>query len=157
MMGEADKHIEKQLSFISFFTSVPMFALLSNGSVPERVESMKMRYFDAMRKADAKRVKIKMGLDWALRIGLMMLGIKEPDPIDISCNDLIFNEPEVNANIEEVKLRNGLTSKRSAMKRLDNLTDDEIDNELKEISDEEKISGIGDNLPSKEFGNNNQE
>ena len=140
-------HVERQARYISWFTSVPMDQLISNAAQPERVESLRIRLYSAVRKSDSKRANIRKGLDWALRIGLMLLGFKTPDKIRIEFGDVLPKEPLVDAQVEDIKVRDGLSSRRSSIKRLEGLEDDEVDQEMQAIQQEETVAGINKNNP----------
>jgi len=141
LINEAYTHIEKQINMISFVTSVPAFELTGN-TQPERVESLRIKLFSAVRKTTRKRMKMKNGLDWLIRIGLMMKGIAEPEKITIKFGDVLPEDALTEANIEELKLRNGLISKRSAMKKLDGMTDEQVDAEIEEMNGENAVAGV---------------
>lgn len=140
---ETQIHIDKQAKWISWITGVPMWEILKS-SAPERVESLRIQLFAAIRKTDTKRAKIKRALNDLLRIGAKMMGLQVTEDFIIDFTDALPTDDYITAQTEELKTRSGLSSKRSAMKRLDNLTDDQIDKEFAEIESESKITGLGE-------------
>ena len=147
LIDDTYKHVERQVNYISWFTGVPMFELLSTSTQPERVEALRIRLFAAVRKTDTKRAQIKKGVDWILRVGLKLLGIKEPKPIRVEFSDVLPVDVITIAQAEEIKVRNGLTSRRSSIKRLENYDEERIEEELQLIESENAVAGINTNLP----------
>jgi hypothetical protein len=142
LIAETYKHVEKQLQYISWFTGVPMFELLSTSANPERVEALRMRLYSAIRKTDTKRSKLKKGLKDILRKGLKLMGITEPADIDIRFGDVLPKDTLTDTQAEQIKVQSGLSSKRSSIKRLENYDDEQVDAELATIEQENRVAGI---------------
>lgn len=137
-------HITSQLKMISLVTDVPMWAL-NDSSAPEKVESMKIKLFGAIRKTNRKRAKIRKGIEEIYKIGFKMLGKEIGDgKLLIEFSNVLPNDEFVDAQTEQVKVEAGITSKRSAMRRLENYTDEELDAEEKLIAKEAIASGVVD-------------
>jgi hypothetical protein len=145
LIAETYKHVEKQLQYISWFTGVPMFELLSTSANPERVEALRMRLYSAIRRTDTKRAKLAKGLKDILRVGLKLKGIKEPGDIEIRFGDVLPKDMLADAQVEQIKVQTGLSSKRSAIKRLENYDDEQVDEELQTIEQENRVAGINPN------------
>lgn len=143
MITETREHILSEMKFISWITAVPMFEILKS-SMPDRVESLRIQLFQAVRKTDTKRSKIKKGLSDMLKIGFKMANKTFDDNITISFSDVLPTDDLKIVQVEETKIRSGTTSKRSSMKRVENYDDDEADGEIEQIEKENKIAGIGD-------------
>lgn len=135
------EHIAFQLKMISMLSSLPMNEVLKS-AMPERVESMRIQLFSAVRRTNTKRAKIKRGLKDILRIGAKLSGIDmDKDPIVEMSDVLPINEGEI-AETEETKIRTGISSRKSSMKRVENFTDDEAEAELEQIKKEDAMMGI---------------
>jgi hypothetical protein len=142
LIQETYSHVEKQVYYISWITAVPMFELLASAARPERVESLRIRLYSALRKTSRKRAKIRQALDWALRVGLMLKGIPDPEKITIKFGNVLPVDELAEAQVEDVKVRDGLTSKLSAIKRLENCNDEDAEEELRLIEQEARLAGI---------------
>ena len=140
LIEEIFKHLDRQLHFISWVTSVPMFELLDSAQ-PERVEAMRIKMFNAIRRTDTKRAKLSKGVIKILKIGYKMLDKKLENDIYIDYSDVLPTDDLVESQIEESKVNAGLSSRRSAMKRLENYSDEEADAELEIIRNEDIQSG----------------
>ena len=143
MMTEIRNHCDKELSYISWITSVPIFELLSGG-IPERVESLRIKLFQAVRKTNSKRAEVKKGIETMLRVALKFEKVTEIKPFKISFSEVLPSDPLVDVQVEALKLTSGISSKKSAIKRIENIDDDTADAELALIEQENKIAGIGD-------------
>lgn len=148
LIENTEVHIESQLKMISWTTSVPMFELLKS-AMPERVESLRIQLFGAIRKTTRKRAQITKGLRNILYIGYLMVKGKEMDGrITIDYSDILPTDELQETQIESEQVTAGLSSKRSAIKRLHNLSDEEADAELEQIGKEEIQSGaVNPNTP----------
>lgn len=143
LLAEAREHIITQTKMISFATAVPMFELLKT-SMPERVESLKIQLFQALRKTEKKRAKIKRALNDLFRVGFKLKGIEFDGDIDIIFSNVLPVDEQIQADTESVKVTSGLTSRKSAIMRLEGVTEKEADEELKRIQEEDKMSGVLD-------------
>lgn len=141
LMAEAREHIVSQIKMISFATAVPMFELLKS-AMPERVESLRIQLFSAIRKTTKKRAKIKRAINDMFRIGFILKGMEFNDDIDIDFADVLPVDEFLTAQTESAKVTSGLTSRKSAMIRLEGYTPEEADEELKQIQAEDKLAGI---------------
>jgi len=143
LIEETDSHIMRELKFLSFISCVPMNELLK-GVMPERVEGMRINLFQAMRKAETKRTKLKVGIKEILEIGGEMIGKPITGEINVKLSDVLpTNELEL-VQAESEKVTAGISSKKSAMKRTEGYTDEEADAELQAINDENEIAGVND-------------
>ena len=141
LIEATETHIEHNLKFISWVTSIPMFEILKS-AMPERVESLRIQLFGAIRKTDRKRAKITKGITEMIKIGYKMLNNTELESaIEIKYSDVLPVDETVEIEKENAKVEGGLSSRRSAMKRLDNFTDEEVDAELELIKKENIESG----------------
>ncbi len=142
LLNETREHVISEMKFISWITAVPMFEILKS-SMPDRVESLRIQLFQAVRKTDTKRSKLKKGLADMLKIGFKMSSITFDGNISIIFSDVLPVDNLQIVQVEETKIRSGTTSKRSSMKRTENYSDDEVDEEIEQIKTEEAIAGIG--------------
>lgn len=140
LLEATEKHITSQLQMISYITDVPMWSLLET-SQPERVESMKIKLFSALRKTDRKRMKMKRGVEKIIEIGFKMLNKEMAGDVVLVFSDVLPNDILVDVQVEEQKVNAGLSSRRSAMRRLENYTEEELDAEMLAIRNEDVQSG----------------
>lgn len=142
LIDSTEIHIESQLKMISWTTCVPMFELLKS-SMPERVESLRIQLFGAIRKTDKKRIQVTKGIRNLLYIGYKMVHNTEmTGKIKIKYSDVLPSDPAQETNIEVEQVNAGLSSKKSSIKRLYNYTDEEADAELQTINQEAISSGV---------------
>lgn len=147
LIAEAREHITQQIKTISLITAVPMFELLKS-SMPERVESLRIQLFATARRTARKRAKITRALQDMFRIGFKMRGIAYDEDIEIEYSDVTPVDKLTQANVESIKVTSGLSSKRSAIMRLENVDIKDAEAELKQIQNEDQIAGIGQNPPT---------
>lgn len=141
LIESTETHIEQNLKFISWITAIPMFELLKS-TMPERVESLRIQLFGAIRKTDRKRSKITRGVTEMIKIGYRMLNNAELESaIEIKYSDVLPTDETVEVEKENAKVEGGLSSRRSAMKRLENFSDEEVDAEIELIKKENIASG----------------
>lgn len=137
LIEATEKHISSQIQMISYITDVPMWALLESAA-PERVESMRIKLFGAIRKTNRKRMKIKKGIQDIYKIGFKMLDKDIGDgELLIEFSDVLPNDPFIDAQTEQIKVEAGITSRRSSMRRIEDYTEDELDEEMEIIKREE--------------------
>lgn len=140
LIEATEKHITSQLQMISYITDVPMWTL-TDTSEPETVGGMKIKLFGAVRKTNRKRAKMVKGIERVIEIGFKMLGKEMTGDLILQLSDVLPNDELEDAQVEEIKVRTGVSSKRSAMRRLENYTDEELDEEEKQIKKETIASG----------------
>jgi hypothetical protein len=144
LIEDTEKHVEKNLQFISWTSAIPMFELLKS-NMPERVESMRIQLFSSERKTNRKRSRITKGLQNIIKIGYKMKNSADlTGAIEIKYSDVLPTDSLVEVEEETAKIDGGLSSKRSAMKRLENFTDAEVDAEIELIKQEGIASGAVD-------------
>jgi len=117
-----------------------MWALLET-SAPERVESMKIKLFSALRKTNRKRMKMKRAIQKIIEIGFKMLNKEMKGSVVLDFSDVLPNDEYLDAQTESAKVTAGISSRRSAMKRIENYTEEELDEEMKQMKDEDIMSG----------------
>lgn len=140
LIEATEKHIMSQIQMISFLTDVPVWGLTENSS-PEKVESMKIKLFAALRRTDRKRAKMNRGIEKLIEISFKLLGKEMNGKIVLQFSTVLPTDDLVDAQVEEIKIRSGLSSARSAMKRLENYTEEELDKEQELIRNENISSG----------------
>lgn len=142
LIEATEKHITSQLQMISYVTDVPMWALLESAA-PERVESMRIKLFGAIRKTKRKRAKMARGIELLYKIGFAMLDQKLPEDVNIvvEFSDVLPSDPFIEAQTEQIKVEAGISSRKSSMVRLEEYTDDEVEAELEQIKEEDIFSG----------------
>lgn len=143
LLVAAQEHIVKQLKTISFISSVPMFELLKEAT-PERVESLRIQMFAAIRKTQGKRSKMARGIKDMFRICGKLKGISSlaENDVDIHFEDVLPIDELTQIQVEAEKIRSGITSKKSSVMRVEGYDEDRADEELKSISEEERIAGV---------------
>jgi len=154
MIERAEKFVERQVQFISFITSIPVSDLIRQSAQPTTAEALRTRMHGAMSKAQTKRGQIIPELEKIIQIGLKLTETTDdPNNITIEFGPVLPEDEVQKTQVEQMKLNMGITSKRTAMKRLDGLTDDEVDAELERINNEQAQAGFQTNPPTVE---NNQ-
>jgi hypothetical protein len=143
LIEEAFKHIDRQIHLISWITGVPVWEMLDS-SMPERVDAMKIKLFNAERKTQGKRAKIRAGFEEIIKIGFKMLGKEMKGGVRVTFGSVIPSDPVADAQVESEKVAAGLSSKFSAIKRLENYTPAEVDAEMAQIAKEATASGVLD-------------
>lgn len=81
------------------------------------------------------------------RIGAKMTSQSEAlqnEDINMDFSDVLPTDETEQATVESTKVTSGLSSKKRAMMRLENYSEEEADEELKQIRAEDQIAGIGD-------------
>jgi len=151
LLADAREHVATEMKFIEWVTGVPMWAL-TKGAQAEKVESLRIQLFTALRKTAKKRAKIKRALLDMFRLGAKMTNQSEAlqtTDINIDFGDILPRDEMAMVNAESAKVTSGLTSRKHAMMRIENYTEDEAIAELKTIQSEDQIAGIGkqDNAP----------
>lgn len=148
LVDATERQIVSQLKTISFVTGVPMFELLKT-AMPERVESLKIQMFAAMRKTQGKRSKLKRGILDMFRIGgkLLKNDYLENNDIYIRFENVIPVDDLIVAQTEQTKVTAGLSSKKSAIMRIENIDEEAADEELKRIANEDRITGVTNPVP----------
>jgi len=141
LIEATENHITSQLKMISYITDVPMWQLTDSSAQPETVGGMKIKMFSALRKTDRKRMKMKKGVEKIIEIGFKMLGKEMNGVVELEFSDVLPNDNLEDAQVEEVKVRNGISSRRSAIKRLENYSEEDLDWEMQQIKNEEVESG----------------
>lgn len=146
LIAEAQEHIMNQVKVISTITAVPMFELLKS-AMPDRVESLRMSMYSAVRKSDRKRSKIVRALQDLIRIGGQMKSTPfNSDPI-IEFSDVLPVDEYIQAQTESTKITSGLSSRKSALMRLEGYSEAEAEEELKNIQEEDKLAGFSNQPP----------
>jgi len=140
LITEAFKHIDRQLQLVSWVSGVPMFEL-TQGAQPERVESMRIRLFNAIRKTDTKRSRISKGVTDIIEIGFKMLNKELDSDVNIEYSDVLPTDAMIETQVEQTKVASGLSSRRTSMQRLENYTDEEVDAEIERMQQEDIQSG----------------
>jgi hypothetical protein len=141
LITDAQEHILGQIKMISFSTAVPMFEILKS-TMPERVESLRIQMFQAIRRTNRKRAKISRAINDMFRIGFKLKGIEYDEDITLKFSDVLPSDELNEANTESIKITSGLTSRKSAIMRLEGYTPEEADEEMKQITSEDKIAGV---------------
>lgn len=153
LLADVREHVAMELKFVEWVTGVPMWALTKQGSQPERVESLRIQLFTAIRKTAKKRAKIKRAMLDMFRIGAKMTNqsaeLQEND-INIDFADVLPVDVLSEVQAESTKVTTGISSKKRSMMRIENYTEEEAQEELDNIRSEDQIAGIGkpENAPT---------
>lgn len=141
LFSEAEAHIMSQIRIISTVTGVPLWAL-TGSSTPERVESLRIQLFAAIRKTHRKRAKLRRAVQDIIRIGFKLQGNElTEDPI-IKFGNVLPEDGLIAAETESTLVRSGLSSHRSSIMRINNVTEEDAQKELDVIESENKIAGF---------------
>ena len=130
------EQIEFLIRQISAITKVPMDALgLDASSGAEKVEAMKIRLFNTTRKVNRKRVYMDQPLidmmEFALEI--QEAALEEGQNIKLIWDDVLPVDDLAITNALVQQTAAGLKSKKTAVKELQEIIDEELDEELAEI------------------------
>lgn len=147
LISDAREHIMHELKTIELATGVPMWAL-TKGTQPERVETLRINLFNAIRKTNRKRAKLKRALQDIIRIAFKLNNVDIGKDINISFSDVIPVDESVQTDIETSKVQAGLSSRKSALMRLEGYDEAEADAELEKIKAEDAASGVEVNPPT---------
>ena len=141
LFAEAEEHIMSQIRLISTVTGVPLW-VFTKGTAPERVESLRIQLFAAIRKTHRKRAKLRRAMQDIIRIGFKLTGTAlTADPI-IKFGDVLPEDDLIVAETQSTLVRSGLQSHRSAIMKLGNMTEEDAQKELDQIEAENKIAGF---------------
>lgn len=141
LISEAEEHIMSQIRIISTVTGVPLWAL-TKGSAPERVEALNIQLFAAVRKTHRKRAKISRAMKDIIRIAFKLAGDElSADPI-IKFGNVLPEDNLIEAETQSTLVRSGLSSHRSSIMRLNNMSEEDAQKELDQIEEENKIGGL---------------
>lgn len=141
LIADAQEHILFELKMIELITGVPMWALTGK-TQPEKVESLRLQLQSAIRKTTRKRSKLKRALQDALKYALMLDGTTIEGDVSIKFSDVLPTDETVAADTEVAKTQGGLSSKLSAIMRLNHCTEEEAQKELERINAENIMSGF---------------
>lgn len=147
LLSEAKEFITNEAKWISWLTGVPMFEILKS-SMPETVESLRIQLFAAVRRTDTKRSKLRKGLADIIKIAFKLKNQELKNNVMIKFSEVLPVDELQLANTESIKITSGISSKRSAMKRIENFNDEEADAEMEEIEKENSIAGLGGPAPT---------
>jgi hypothetical protein len=140
LLGDLREHVLMQAKVIALVTGVPLFELLKS-NMPDRVESLRIQLFRALRKTAKKRSKIKEGLKELIEIGFKMLNQELKSDVTVRFGDVLPTDKLQEVQAEEIKIRTGISSRFSAIKRVEGYDDNRVENELKLIQAENIQSG----------------
>ena len=141
LIAEAREHIMQQMKVISTIDAVPMFELLK-GTMPDRVESLRMQLFSSVRRAEGKRARIRRALQDMFRIGGTMCGTLIDFDVVIQFGSVLPRDENIDATTEATRITAGISSRRSAIMRTYNVSEDEAQEELDLIREEDKVAGV---------------
>lgn len=142
LVAECQDYIMSQLRIISEITCVPMFALLKDAGAPESVQSLRIRLYSADRKTRRKRAKVARGLQDVIRIAFKLAGKEYDTDPEIKFGDVLPKDYDADSTAEATRVQAGISSRRSSIMRLDNISEEDADEELSQIQNEDKVAGI---------------
>ena len=136
------EQLDKLILFIAALTKIPPedMGLLGRGGA-EKPEAMRIRLFSTLRKVSRKRIYMEQVIIDIMNLALLMSGVslptgKEMFDLRIKWTDAL----PVDENLLTDRLNNqvigGLKSKRKAIKELQDLYDEELDDEIELIEEE---------------------
>lgn len=152
LMDDARQHMMLQIKIISDATGVPMFHLVKDGSMPDSVYGMKVKHWDADRKARTKRQHIEDGINRIVKAGVALKGGQEFNgDIRMNYSSILPVDDNEMVNKESSKVNAGLSSRVSSIMRLENMTEEEAQEELARINDENRVAGVSDTNTPPQF------
>lgn len=143
LLEDARQHIMFQIKLISDSTGVPMFQITKSGT-PDTVYGMKVRHWDADRKTTTKRQNIQDGIEKIMKIGAEWLNQEFSGNITIDYGSIMPEDDLQAVKKEAQKVNAGLTSKVSAIQRLEDMSIEEAEEELDRIRSENRVAGVSD-------------
>jgi len=145
----AFKEIDKIVEFVFLFseTSPSVFGM-DKGGTAESGRALKFRLLRTLAKISRKKNYYDEALKWAMVVA-QKLAKKTPVIPKIEWQDGIPQDTFEQAQIEEIRLRSGNTSRESSIRRLDSGSNDDIKEEMEKIGSETKevTSSIGNKPP----------
>lgn len=143
----AFKHIDKlmELAFIMSETSVDAFGLGKDGGRAESGRALKFRLIRLLAKINRKKLYFDEGLKSimyaAQYLNAVHGGGTEPQDVKIEWKDGLPADPLESAQIEQTRTGNkATTSVRSAVRRLDGLSGQELGDELADIQGDSELT-----------------
>ena len=156
LLEELREHIMYNLKIISAVSGVPMMQVLK-GNMPDRVTALRTKHFRMERKTRSKQSSIAEGIRSAMRIASKLVPNREPiDPesITIDFGSVLPEDDTEQVKREQMKIRAGLTSKKSAIMRIENMDADQAEEELDQIRQENRVEGVTDTENPPQLGDN---
>jgi hypothetical protein len=144
LIPEAREYMMLQIKVISDSTGVPMFQLVKDGAMPDTVYGMKVKHWDADRKARTKRQNIADGVDRIVKAGFALKGEDFKGDVRMNFSSILPTNDTELVKKESTKVGAGLSSKVSAIMRIENMTEGEAEDEVNRIKDENRIAGVSD-------------
>lgn len=143
LLADVREHIMHELKIIELATGVPLWAL-TKGTQPDRVESMRIQLFQAVRKTNRKRSRIKRALQDIFKLAFLLKNDSSLDSEDVTLkfSDVLPEDETTITSNESAKVTSGLSSKISSIMRLNKCSEEEAQKELDRIKEE----GIGDGV-----------
>lgn len=140
LLTDLREHLIMEAKFIALVTGVPLFELLKS-AMPDRVESLRIQLFRALRKTAKKRSKIKQAIKQLMSIAFQLKNTELKSDINVRFGDVLPTDKFEEAQTEEIKIRSGMSSRFSAIKRVEGYDDNRVENELKLIQEENVRTG----------------
>jgi len=132
------KQIEKLTRDISAITKIPkdVFGLDSEKGGVEKVEAMKIRLFNTIRKVERKRVYLESDLSSMMKMALILSGVAEDTIGDIRIvwDDALPEDIVAKTQTLADQVNSGLKSKRKAIKELQELDEEDLNIEIEAIN-----------------------
>lgn len=138
-LDTAIEHIKNVIRQISGIVKIPAESLgLEGKGGAEKVETLKIRLFDTIRKIQRKRRYMKSALQEIMEVALKIEGgsLKEDQEITIEWGNILPTDELSLTQILGEQVTVGLKSRRRAVKELQKLDEEALDEELKRIETE---------------------
>jgi len=144
------KQIDKLLRFIASISKIPPEELgLEGKGGAEKVEAIKIRLFNSIRKAQRKRMQLTTGLTDILMSALIMSGEStDPSTPKIVYDDFLPVDDRLQTTLIIERLNAGLISRETAIRRLENIEVEAAQAELDKIKQEEAQNQFSLNTPT---------
>lgn len=129
------KQIEMLIRSIASIARIPTDVLgLEGKGGAEKVEAMRIRLWNTIRKVNRKRLYMQQPLIDMIRMALKIHGVEYDGTIKIVWGDILPRDEKAITENLTMQLNGGLKSQRKAVKELQRLDSEELDDELEAIT-----------------------
>jgi len=137
------KQLDKLLMMVSAITKMPPEALgLETKGGVEKVETMRTRLFNTVRKVNRKRIYMEKELKQLMKIALLIKGIDKEkiSKIKIVWDKVLPTDPNLVTTNLVSQVAGGIKSRKKAVKELQNIHDEDLETELDDIEKDSALT-----------------
>jgi len=142
LIADAREHVTEQVKLVSLATGVPMWEI-TKGAMPDNAKALRIQMFPAIRKASRKRASLRRSIQDLIRIAFMFKGKKLEQDIPIKFGDVLPVDELEQAQVEDTRIRAGISSRRNAIQRTYGMDEAQAQDEFDAIREEETLVGAG--------------